>query len=96
MPSPKRTLPGIPGIVQKDDARNLGSCLVVVSAMTAVMIMVMGTMLTTMFPLPCWLKSAQWLFRNASQSGGARRTQGRHSLAISRHPLWLTKYVVCV
>jgi predicted ribosome-associated RNA-binding protein Tma20 len=50
MASPKRTLPGIPGIVQKDDARNLGSCLVVVSAMTAAMIMVMATMMTTMFP----------------------------------------------
>jgi hypothetical protein len=50
MASPKRTLPGIPGIVQKDDARNLGSCLLVVSAMTAVMIMVMATMMTTIFP----------------------------------------------
>jgi hypothetical protein len=27
MASPKRTLPGIPGIVQKDDARNLAHVL---------------------------------------------------------------------
>ena len=68
MASPKRTLPGKPGSVQNGDCPELGSCVAVVSAMTAVMIMVMGTMMTTMFPLSFRFKAnipCEFLFRNA-------------------------------
>ena len=76
MASPKRTLPGKPGSVQNGDCPELGSCVAVVSAMTAVMIMVMGTMMTTMFPLSCWFKNipCELLFCSACEKNGGRPT----------------------
>ena len=77
MASPKRTLPGKPGSVQNGDCPELGSCVAVVSAMTAVMIMVMGTMMTTMFPQPFRFKAnmaGDFCFRNASDKSGVRPT----------------------
>ena len=77
MASPKRTLPGKPGSVQNGDCPELGSCVAVVSAMTAVMIMVMGTMMTTMFPQSFRFQATmpgELFFRNASEKSGGRPT----------------------